>query len=57
MYFADNDIPEGCPDPKEVLWLRPEEIMARLIEKGDDRWEGKVPELFDQDGAQSNDVC
>ena len=36
MYIADNDIPDGCPDPKEVKWLRPEEIIASLIEGGHD---------------------
>lgn len=24
MYIADNDIPSGCPQPKEVQWKRPE---------------------------------
>ena len=28
MYIADNDIPEGAPDPKECKWLRPEEVLA-----------------------------
>ena len=36
MYFADNDIPEGCPDPKDVKWLRPEEILGVLIDNGND---------------------
>jgi hypothetical protein len=31
MYFADNDIPVGNPDPKEVKWLRPNEIINILI--------------------------
>ena len=28
MYIADNDVPEGAPDPKECKWLRPEEVLA-----------------------------
>jgi hypothetical protein len=26
LYFADNLIPPGCPDPDEIEWYRPEEI-------------------------------
>jgi hypothetical protein len=57
MYFADNDIPEGCPDPKEVKWLRPEEILASLVDNGFDDLEGKTADIFDADGAGANDVC
>ncbi len=57
MYFADNDIPEGSPDPIDVEWLRPEENLARLIENGDDTLIGKTANIFNQDGAIANDVC
>ncbi len=59
MYFADNDIPSGCPDPKEVEWLRPEEIIAKLIDDGHEDLKDKRIEVFASggDGASSNDVC
>lgn len=36
LYFYDNDIPAGSPDPQEVMWLRPEEIVQKLIENGEE---------------------
>jgi len=57
IYFADNDIPSGCPDPKEVRWLRPEEILAELVDNGFDQYEGLTADVFDKDGAGANDVC
>ena len=56
MYFADNDIPDGCPDPKDVKWLRPEEIIATLVANGFEDLEGQTADIFDPDGAGSNDV-
>ena len=56
MYFADNAIPKGCPDPKEVKWLRPEEIIADLVKNGYDQSKGKKVELFDVNGGGANDV-
>jgi predicted nucleotidyltransferase len=56
MYFGDNVIPDGCPDPKDVQWLRPEEILGHLVERGNDEYVGKVA-CFIEDGAESNDVC
>lgn len=46
MYFADNDIPPGCPDPKDVEWLRPEEIISRLIENGNEDLKEHPIEVF-----------
>lgn len=56
MYFADNDIPEGCPDPKDVKWLRPDEIITELVHGGRDDLVGKIPDVFDELGAVANDV-
>jgi len=30
MYFYDNDIQSGCPEPSECKWLRPEEILKEM---------------------------
>jgi len=57
MYYADNDIPEGSPDPLDVEWLRPEENLAKLIENGDDALIGKTANVFNQEGALANVVC
>lgn len=27
LYSYDNEIPPGCPEPEDVVWLRPEEII------------------------------
>jgi len=56
MYFADNDIPEGSPLPKDCKWIRPEEHVANLIEAGNDNLKDKHVDVFDSDGAASNDV-
>lgn len=71
LYFYDNDIPPGCPDPEEVKWLRPEEILETLIENGESHYKNKKPIFIDyedthkteaaimaqnQSGASSNDV-
>ncbi|CAK89170.1 unnamed protein product (macronuclear) [Paramecium tetraurelia] len=57
MYFADNDVPEGAPQPKECKWLRPEEFLAALVENGDEQYKNSTVDVFDEDGAASNDVC
>jgi hypothetical protein len=59
MYFADNDIAPGCPDPKDVQWLRPEEIIKKLILDGNEELAKFPIEVFASggDGASSNDVC
>ena len=38
MYLCDNKIPNGCPKPEDVKWLRPEEIINEIIKYGDDKY-------------------
>lgn len=56
MYFAENEIPEGSPRPEECEWLRPEEMIAKLIEDGSEDLVGKKIEFFDAEGAGASDV-
>lgn len=32
MYFSDNDIAPGCPEPSQVLWKSPQEILKLKLE-------------------------
>lgn len=57
MYLCDNEIPKGAPDPEDVRWLRPSEIINEKIRMGEDEYND--PNLaigFILGGASSNDV-
>ena len=55
MYISENDIIPGCPLPADVQWIRPNEILQRLILDGQTELQGLTIDVFD-DGAASNDV-
>lgn len=35
MYFSENDITPGCPEPADVIWMRPRDILAKLVADGE----------------------
>lgn len=48
LYFYENMIPLGCPDPDTIEWLRPSTIL--------DNQSITTAPCFFSDGASSNDV-